>query len=169
MSLKPLLLGFSSIGAWELNFLLAWPHLNILSSTFKCQLPLGYWVSNNEWVVKKCGMDSGCPLKSTSTHNSQNSRSYARSSAGSHHFVIWPLHNPLIFILKRNSKLAYVGETSKKRNLRCNLSLALTQRSQWRTWIEFVCKRNQVKRVKIRCETAAAALTGPNYPNLPLN
>ena len=49
-------------------------------SNFEDQLPLRYWVSNNEWVVKKCGMDSGCPLKSTSTHNSQNSGSYERFS-----------------------------------------------------------------------------------------
>jgi hypothetical protein len=28
-------------------------------------------------------MDSGCPLKSTSTHNSHNSGSYERFSAGS--------------------------------------------------------------------------------------
>ena len=55
-------------------------------SNFEDQLPLRYWVSNNEWVLKKCGMDSGCPLKSTSTHNSHNSGSYERFSAGSHHF-----------------------------------------------------------------------------------
>ena len=64
-------------------------------SKFEYQLPLRYWVSNNEWVVKKCGMDSGCPLKSTSTHNSHNSGSYERFSAGSIISWIGGLPTPL--------------------------------------------------------------------------
>ena len=44
-----------------------------------------------------CGMDPVCPLKSTSTHNSQNSRSYACFSRGS--ITSWKrsVSDPLFF------------------------------------------------------------------------